>query len=61
METLHNRFVTLLVKLKPIDFKRVVVSPTHGSMSLDVAVQRYSWHARHHIAQINSLRERMGW
>jgi uncharacterized damage-inducible protein DinB len=61
LESLHNRFVTLLVKLKPVDFKRSVTSPTHGDMTLDVAVQRYSWHARHHIAQVTSLRERLGW
>ncbi|MCY9670849.1 putative metal-dependent hydrolase [Paenibacillus alginolyticus] len=61
LEALHSRFVTLLVKLKTTDFKRSVTSPTHGDMTLDVAVQRYSWHSRHHIAQITSLRERMGW
>ncbi|MEK3881849.1 hypothetical protein [Paenibacillus sp. PL2-23] len=53
--------MALLIQLNPSDFKRKVESPTHGNMSLDVAVQRYSWHARHHIAQIQSLRERMGW
>ena len=61
LEALHNRFVKLLLGLKPSDFERSVTSPTHGDMTLDVAVQRFSWHARHHIAQITSLRERMGW
>ena len=61
LEALHNRFVKLLLKLKPSDFERLVTSPTHGDMTLDVAIQRFSWHARHHIAQITSLRERMGW
>jgi uncharacterized damage-inducible protein DinB len=61
LEALHSRFVDLLVKLKPTDFARSVTSPTHGTMTLDVAVQRFSWHAQHHIAQINSLRYRMGW
>lgn len=61
LETLHNRFVALLVKLKPSDFNRMVASPTHGNMTLNVALQRFSWHAHHHIEQINSLRDRMGW
>jgi len=61
LEALHSRFVKLLIKLKPTDFERSVTSPTHGEMTLDIAVQRYSWHARHHIAQITSLREHMGW
>ncbi|MCL6443168.1 MAG: putative metal-dependent hydrolase [Alicyclobacillus sp.] len=61
LEALHSRFVRLLVTLKPTDFERLVTSPTYGDMTLDVAIQRYSWHARHHIAQITSLRKRMGW
>jgi uncharacterized damage-inducible protein DinB len=61
LEALHTRLVTLLVSLKSLDFKRSVISPTHGEMTLDVALQRYSWHARHHIAQVTSLRERSGW
>jgi uncharacterized damage-inducible protein DinB len=61
LEALHSRFVNLLIRLKPIDFTRSVTSPTHGTMTLDIAVQRFSWHALHHIAQIKSLRDRMGW
>lgn len=61
LEALHSRFVKLLVKLKITDFERSVTSPTYGDMTLDAAIQRYSWHARHHIAQITSLRKRMGW
>jgi len=61
LEALHSRFVILLNRLKPSDFKRVVTSPTYGDMTLDEAVQRFSWHAQHHIAQITSLRDRMGW
>jgi len=61
LEALHIRFVKLLLRLNTSDFERSVTSPTHGVMTLDIAVQRFSWHARHHIAQITSLRERMGW
>lgn len=61
LDALHTRFVKLLLKLNPSDYERAVTSPTHGDMTLDIAVQRFSWHARHHIAHIISLRERRGW
>lgn len=58
IESLHGRFVTLLVKLSPADLQRSFWSPTYGDMTLDAALQRYSWHGRHHIAQITSVSER---
>jgi hypothetical protein len=61
LESIHIRFVALLRSLRPCDFERTFKSPTHGIMSLYVATQRYAWHGRHHIAQIASLKERMGW
>jgi hypothetical protein len=30
-------------------------------MTLDNMVSHYAWHGRHHVAHINSLREREGW
>ncbi|MFC9709049.1 YfiT family bacillithiol transferase [Paenibacillus sp. NPDC056933] len=59
LEALHNRFKMLLVKMKPTDFARLVASPTHGTMTLDIAIQRFLWHAQHHIAQISSFRDRI--
>jgi hypothetical protein len=61
LESLHSRFVILLHSLSSSDFQRKFTSPTHGVMTLDVATQRYAWHNRHHIAQIVSLKERLGW
>ena len=61
MECLHSRFVTILRQLTPSDFARKFTSPAVGEMTLDVALQRYAWHGQHHIAQIVTLRERMGW
>lgn len=61
LDCLRSRFVTLLLKLCFSDFQRSFTSPTYGAMTLDEAIQRYSWHGRHHIAQITSLRKRMGW
>ncbi len=61
MKAVHDRFAALLRSMRESEFERSFISPTHGSMSLNVAVQRYVWHGRHHLAQLLSLRERMGW
>jgi uncharacterized damage-inducible protein DinB len=60
-EAVHIRFVAVLRGLQTADFARTFTSPTHGVMSLDMALQRFVWHNRHHVAQISSLKERMGW
>jgi hypothetical protein len=61
LDALHHRFVDLLRTLSSEQFQRTFISPTHGVMNLDIATQRFAWHGRHHMAQINSLKERMGW
>lgn len=60
-ESVHIRFVALLRGQQKADFERTFTSPTHGLMSLEMALQRFVWHNRHHMAQITSLKERMGW
>ena len=47
--------------LKPEDFQRTFRHPEIGIVSLDKNVALYAWHGPHHVAQITSLRERMGW
>jgi len=61
LEALHRRWVLFLLSLGPEDYARTFRHPESGVMSLDVALQYYEWHGRHHIAHITSLRERMGW
>ncbi|MGF7035169.1 putative damage-inducible protein DinB [Paenibacillus mucilaginosus] len=61
LEAVHQRFASLLRTLQPADYARSFVSPTHGALSLDTALQRFVWHNRHHTAQIASLKARMGW
>ena len=61
LEALHRRWVLFLLSLVPEDFERIFRHPESGVLSLDTALQYYEWHGRHHIAQITSLRERMGW
>ena len=47
--------------LAPEDFERRLAIPDHGELSVDVLLQIYAWHGKHHVAHITSLRERVGW
>lgn len=55
LELLHHRFHVLLRGMKPEQFERTLVTEALGQISLDIAVQRFVWHHRHHRAQIHSL------
>lgn len=61
LEALHSRFLILINGLEPDDFKRRLRTQPLGLITLDTALQRFVWHNRHHIAQIRSLIDRMGW
>jgi len=62
LETLHARWLKLLQGMSAADFAREYIHPEHGKkFRLDVALAMYSWHSRHHVAQITSLRSRKGW
>ncbi len=61
LESLHERWVMLLRSLKPSDFSRTFRHPVNGVRDIDWLLQLYSWHGRHHVAHITSLRQRMGW
>ena len=61
LESLHERWVMLLRSLKPSDFSRTFRHPLNGVRDIDWLLQLYSWHGRHHVAHITSLRQKMGW
>lgn len=61
LEGLHERWVTLLRALGPDQFLRELHYPGLGILTVDGQVQGYSWHCRHHVAHITSLRQREGW
>ncbi|HEV7475778.1 MAG TPA: bacillithiol transferase BstA [Pyrinomonadaceae bacterium] len=61
LEALHGRWVWFLRSLKDADFQRSFRHPEIGVVSLDKNIALYAWHGQHHVAHINSLRERMGW
>jgi len=61
LEALHERWVTLLKALGPAEFARAFMHPESGPWTLGKYLALYSWHGKHHVAHISSLRERMGW
>jgi DinB superfamily len=58
---LQQRLVVIFESLTETDWKRTFTHPELGPQSLERTLARYAWHARHHIAQITGLRQRMGW
>ena len=61
LDALHLRWVTLLRSLKVEDFSRRLTHPEWGSQPLEMFLQLYEWHGRHHAAHIMTLRQRKGW
>jgi uncharacterized damage-inducible protein DinB len=61
VESLHGRWTLLLRSLTPADWGRTFRHPELGLVTLEWNVGLYAWHGRHHVAQITSLRNRMGW
>jgi uncharacterized damage-inducible protein DinB len=61
LEALHQRWDRLWRSLGAEQFRREFVHPANGPWTLDDALAFADWHARHHTAQIASLRRRMGW
>ena len=61
LEALHGRWVRLLQSMSEADFARTFRHPEIGTMALGSYLAGYSWHCRHHVAHIISLRSRMGW
>src|SRR5262245_14009316 len=61
LDALHRRWVTLLRSLEPQDFARRLTHPEWGYQSLEMYLQLYEWHGRHHTAHITELRQRMDW
>jgi hypothetical protein len=61
LESLHGRWILLLRSLEPADWQRTFRHPEIGLVTLERTAALYAWHGRHHVAQITSLRRRMGW
>jgi hypothetical protein len=59
---LHTRLYSLLSDMPLKDWERSVFHPeAKKEMTLWFLLGNYSWHGRHHVAHITSLRERNKW
>ena len=61
LESLHQRWMLMLRGLTDADWQRTFRHPELGPMTLEKTLALYSWHGRHHVAHITSLRDKMGW
>ncbi|KPV61251.1 metal-dependent hydrolase [Paenibacillus sp. A3] len=61
LEALHHRLINTIHGLKPADFDRRFNTEVLGWITVDVAIQRFIWHNKHHTAHIQSLAQRMNW
>ncbi len=57
VSALNRRWATFLRSLDTEAFSRTYNHPVDGKTSLDKALAFYTWHGRHHIAQITNWRE----
>jgi uncharacterized damage-inducible protein DinB len=61
LDSLHQRWTMVLRNIPDADWKRTFRHPEMGLLSLEKTLALYSWHGRHHVAHVTSLREKMGW
>jgi len=61
LDSLHKRWILVLRNLNDADWQRTFRHPELGPMTLEKTLALYSWHGRHHVAHITSLREKMSW
>lgn len=62
LHALHSRWVALMNGLSQKDWEKTVFHPEHKkNLSLWDLLKIYSWHGKHHVAHITSLKDRMKW
>jgi len=62
LDTLHQRWTSLLASLTDAQWQRKFFHPTHNiEISLWDFFAVYTWHGKHHIAHIENLKKREGW
>jgi uncharacterized damage-inducible protein DinB len=61
LDGVHARWVALLETLEPRQFLRPLYHPENGDMTIDMLLELYGWHGRHHESHITGLRQRRGW
>ena len=59
---LHTRWYSVISDMPLADWERTVIHPEHEKeLTLWWFLGMYSWHGKHHVAHITSLRDRNKW
>lgn len=61
IDAVHAKWLAVLRAMAPEDFKRQFMHPVSGPTPLSRALDLYSWHGRHHLAQVTTTIERNRW
>ncbi len=61
LAALHERWIEAWKALNQSEWHRIFQHPKRGTVTLENLAALYSWHGRHHVAQIRALRQRSGW
>jgi hypothetical protein len=60
LDGIHTRLTIVLESLTPTQFGRTAQHPQWGQITVDVLLQLYAWHSRHHVAHIGLVRSGSG-
>lgn len=59
---LHQRWHEFLKSFSETDWQKTIYHPAQQkTIPLYALLGSYAWHGRHHVAQINAMRQRYGW
>lgn len=62
LHALHTRWFTLMKSMTEDQWKRTILHPEmKNPITLWELLKTYSWHGKHHVAHITSLRNRLNW
>ena len=61
LDALHARWVSMLRRMTPDQFRRTLHHPEIGDITVDFLLEIYGWHCPHHEAHITQLRSAQGW
>lgn len=61
LDGLHQRWVSLMRRMTPVEWTRALVHPERGRATLQHDLALYAWHGRHHLAHVTRTRQRLGW
>ena len=55
LDSLHLRWTHLLRNLEAEELRKTLIHPESGNHSVTFMIGNYSWHGKHHLAQITNL------